>query len=363
MDNFFSDKIVAEYLDNKIPRRSFVKTGLGVLSALALAPFTKITKSFASPASFRRYGYVLQVKNSRAVNNYKVNESVLREMMQEGMMRLTGKSSSVEAWKTFFSPNDVVALKINPIAWMHKAVTHPALIYETINKLKEAGIHDNNIIIWDRFEPHLKDMGLKINHSSRGVRVMGTEFRNGSPEFILDRSVYYKASPASPELGDKSYYSGVMTKIATKVINMPVLKDHSHSGVTFCLKNLAFGVVNNTRRFHALACDPMIADVCSHAVVKSKVVLNIGDALISIYEGGPFLYNRRNRWMEKSVFFGTDMVAMDSIGLNIIEKKRKEQGLPSLWTKRDKPVHLKTSFDRGIGEYRLEKITHDIINH
>ena len=125
---------------------------------------------------------------------------------------------------------------------------------------------------------------------------------------------------------------------------------------------MAFGSVNNTRRFHKSSCNPMIAEVCANPAIKNKVVLNIGDALNAIFEGGPFLKNYRNRWMEKSIFFGTDMVAMDAVGFDIIEKKRKEKRLPSLWSKHYKPYHIKTCGQKGIGEYRLSKIKHEVLN-
>jgi uncharacterized protein (DUF362 family) len=355
-----SEKECALYIKGEISRRDFIKKGAAVSAGLFLSPLIDKDMLFAS-TSFQKKGYVLQVKHEASVKRFRPKAYVVKQMMTEGMKKLTGKSSAADAWKTFFSPDDVVAIKINPIDWMHRMVTNKTMVFEVIRRLKEIGIPENNIIIWDRFEPHVKDAGYRINHSQNGVRFMGTEFRSGSKKFILDYGTYFYANPSSSVLGKKSYYSSIVTKTATKIINMPLLKDHADAGITFALKNMAFGVVNNTRRFHASSCNPMIAEVCSHPVVKNKLVLNIGDALSAIYEGGPFLKNYRNKWMEKSIIFSTDMVAMDRVGLEIIEKKRKEKGLPSLWTKYYKPLHIKTSGLKGLGEHRLSKINHDIL--
>ena len=56
----------------------------------------------------------------------------------------------------------------------------------------------------------------------------------------------------------KSRYSKIVTQEINVIINVPVMKHHAITGVSGCLKNLAFGSVDNTRRFHSmpLNCDP-----------------------------------------------------------------------------------------------------------
>lgn len=356
-----SDSIVAQYIKTDLTRREFLKKTLALSAGFALSPLLQVNELFAADV-FKRRGYVGQIKHSKSVERFRDNKAVVREMIEEGMMRLTGKTNSSDAWKMFFNSQDIVAIKINPIDWMKRNVTHRSMVDAVTDKLQQIGVAPHNIIVWDRYEPHVKDAGYTINHAKNGIRYMGTEFRTTGKQFILDYGRPYIAEPASRELGNKSFVTSILTKMATKCINMPLLKDHADAGITFCLKNLAFGAVNNTRRFHASSCNPMIAEVCSLPEIKNKTVLNIGDGLNAIFEGGPFLKSPRNRWMEKSIFFGTDMVAMDAVGLDIIEKKRKEKNLPSLWIKHYKPYHIKTAGLKGLGEHELSKIKHEFIN-
>ena len=42
----------------------------------------------------------------------------------------------------------------------------------------------------------------------------------------------------------------MVTEQFTKIINVPNMKDHGASGVTGCLKNIAYGEFNNVARSH-----------------------------------------------------------------------------------------------------------------
>jgi len=81
----------------------------------------------------------------------------------------------------------------------------------------------------------------------------------------------------------RSYAARFITSEVNKVINLPVLKDHSSAGVTLCLKNLSHGLVNNVSRSHlsptANACGVFIPAVVSMPVIRDKVVLNILDGI------------------------------------------------------------------------------------
>ena len=60
----------------------------------------------------------------------------------------------------------------------------------------------------------------------------------------------------------RSYLASIVTTEATKIVNLPCLKEHNASGVTGCLKNLAYGSFNNVDRTHASPktyTDPVIA--------------------------------------------------------------------------------------------------------
>jgi hypothetical protein len=83
-------------------------------------------------------------------------------------------------------------------------------------------------------------------------------------------------------------------------------------------------------------------------------------------------------WEAKTLLFGTDPVAVDRIELEIVEKKRREVGAPSLWDRNPanlgtsadmqrtahknpfyhEPGHIKTASELGLGTWDLDRIDH-----
>ena len=54
---------------------------------------------------------------------------------------------------------------------------------------------------------------------------------------------------------------------------------------------------------------------------------------------------------------GTDPVAVDRIGLEMIERKRREVGMPPLKDVGREPGYIKTASERGLGVSDLGKIS------
>lgn len=258
------------------------------------------------------------------------NEQVVSEMIDRAMMKLTGLDSAKEAWKDFVLPTDIVGIKINPLAG-ERLSTHRIIVDKIIDGLYGTGILANQIIIWDRFEAHLIQAGYEINQSKRGVRC----FASDSEGVGYDDEVFYeteKDMAVRRENGSiLSRYTKLLTKEMTVVINVPVMKHHGIAGISGCLKNLAFGSVDNTSRFHSnpINCNPAIADIFAHTILKDKVVLNIVDGLLAAFDGGPE-YDPEGVWQYGGILISQDPVALDHIVYQTIEEKRKELDLSSL---------------------------------
>jgi uncharacterized protein (DUF362 family) len=112
------------------------------------------------------------------------------------------------------------------------------------------------------------------------------------------------------------------------------MKDHSASGVTGALKNLAYGTFNNVARTHRAPhsfTNPLIGMMCTVEPLRSKAVLHIMDGMRLVWHGGPLTQVQDFIDQPGILLVATDPVAMDTIELDYIETKRRERGAPSLW--------------------------------
>jgi hypothetical protein len=55
------------------------------------------------------------------------------------------------------------------------------------------------------------------------------------------------------------------------------------------------------------------------------------DGLRSLWQGGPFLQSPKFLFFPKQIVLGTDPVTLDHLLIEMIEKKRREEGAPSLF--------------------------------
>ena len=287
-------------------------------------------------------GKVALARNEKVWLSEGPDLTVLDRMLEGALLTLTGASSIGAAWREFVTPDDIVGLKVNPVAGKLLS-TSPQIVHVIISQMQKAGISLKNIVIWDRREFELHETGF-TSDAFPGVRITGTErkdaqgsFRDKSgalySEAVIDRDWSYWADveekydeetfPYMVNEGKNSYFTGICTKEVTRIINIPILKN-AGSSITLCLKNLAFGAITNTSRLHKTLWHETCAEVPAFAPLRDKVVLNIVDGVKGCYQGGPAA-NPQFITTFNTVLAGTDPVAVDRIGYDIILKKRLEE--------------------------------------
>ena len=245
------------------------------------------------------------------------------------MRELTGERSVSAAWAKFLEPSDVVGIKINP-SGAPACCSSPEIVREIISGVQSAGVPAGNIVVYDRYEYEI-DIGSYQALLPPGVRVVGIQ--DGLVDSGYDPEVYCQATFFG-EWENRSYMARIVAHGLTKIINVPTMKDHSASGVTGCLKNLGYGTFNNVARSHRSPfsfTDPLIGVMCSVEPLRSKAVLHIMDGTRQVWHGGPLTQVQEFIHQAGILFFGTDPVAMDTVELEAIEKKRREEGAPSVW--------------------------------
>ncbi|NCC73224.1 MAG: DUF362 domain-containing protein [Sphingobacteriia bacterium] len=323
-------------------------------------------------------GQVVRVNHPESIVDNEPVEEVVYAMIAKALLTLTGTSSLKDAWLKFVSPDDIIGLKVNPVAGKLLFTSH-AVTKSVIRQLREAGIPDSNIVIWDRRDFQLAETGYTTDNYP-GIAIRGTEIKDATDSFydkngemyaekMIDKNWYYWADyeeeydaytlPYMVNGGKYSYFSKICTQEVDKIINLPVLKNAGTS-VTLCLKNLAFGSITNTGRLHKYLWSETCAEVCAFPPLRDKVVLNIVDGIKGCFDGGPganpqFICNYN------TILAGTDPVAVDRIGYNIVIAKRIEEGVQEEELARGRKF-MELAAALGLGECDINKIDLKEIN-
>ncbi len=353
----------------------------GWLHGLTMSPFTGRTTEVPRQAGMpgRFPGRVVEVRSDRVVNQrYEIDAGSVRHMMERGMQSLVGTADVQMAWQRFFERDDVVGIKVNPVgrraranepgrvANVPDAISSPEVIVETVRCLHEyCGIPKRNIILFERYADEFREAGYERLTRTRpleGCRWLASATRYNDSQLDIDGHLPGEARDpnvvgydpdqfvsmgfAAPDHNSRddrrfrSHLSMIVSRLITKMITIPVLKDHKSAGVTIALKNMSHGMNNNVARSHISGiyrrsgatsgpnqCNTFIPTAVAQRPLMEKATLHIMDGLIAVYEGGPGNWNRSwGYWPYKGLFFATDPVAMDHVGWDIIDAKRLEMG-------------------------------------
>jgi len=348
-------------MNHRINRREFMKKGATAALGAGLAAKAGLGRGPEAPAASSR---VIEVFHPGAVAaGRKVDLEAVREMVRKGMSALTGAENP---WAQFIKPTDRVGLKINTLG-RPLLYTHHELIKAVADDIAALGVPPKNIIVWDRYEDQMKDCEFTFNTTDESIYMCyGTEALDEANS-RFDPELTYISEFDNPRQRDgestASRFSRIFTRETDKVINMAILKDHGMSGVTLCLKNLAYGLCDNNRRFHGPAViGPFLAGFCAHPEVRKKVVLHMIDGLEACYDQGPAPRNPRVIWPANTLWLGTDPVALDAVGFRVIDDKRKAEGLLPLKVTGRPCDHIELAAAKGVGvadfdRIKLERIT------
>lgn len=315
-------------------RRQILRDSLAAL-ALAAAPAKPATNKLGIPGPYP--GRVVAVSHPEVLVSGAYQQEPVREMMRKGMMELTGADGWVDAWRAFFEPGDVVAIKVCPVGGRYLC-SDALVLQEIIAGLLEAGVRRQDIIVYNRYRRETYEAGIhrwipegiKLTWASEAYNKIQQDIGGYDPDVFVELALAVPGQDFREERVRRSYVARVLTRQVNKVINLPVLKHHQASGVTIALKNLSHGFVNNVERSHATytlnATGTFIPAVVSQPVFREKVVLHIVDGVRAQYHGGPGGV-RRFMWEHKTMYFGTDPVALDKVGWKVLDEERAKHGL------------------------------------
>jgi hypothetical protein len=194
------------------------------------------------------------------------DQSIVQSMIDQAVCALVGISNVQKAWQQLFKPADVIGFKTN--VWQY--LPTPRAVELAVKKnLLGIGIDEKNISINDRG--------------------------------VLSDPVFQKA---------------------TALINSRPMRSHAWSGVGSLLKNYIM-FVPDPPSYHPDSCADL-AKLWTLPIVKGKTRLNILVMFTPLFHGvGSHHFNAEYTWQYNGLLVGQDPVAVDSVGLRIIEAKRR----------------------------------------
>jgi len=247
-----------------LTRRQIIKdaTKAGIGSALLLSPGINL---FGREDSKTR---VILIRDEKALDPTGSPEpQILQEMLDNAVLKLIGGTDIKESWKKIVKPGDIVGIKSNEWGYLPT----PSALENSIKKrIIEAGVDEDNISINDRG--------------------------------VLRDPVFQKS---------------------TALINIRPMRTHAWSGVGSLLKNYIMFTARPSS-YHPDSCADL-AKLYELPIVKGKTRLNILVMLTPLFHGvGTHHFNKEYVWPYKGLIVSLDPVAADSVGLQIIQAKRKE---------------------------------------
>jgi uncharacterized protein (DUF362 family) len=266
-----------------------------------------------------------------------LDQTIIRQMLDSGMLALIAKPSPPEAWASLFSPQDCVGIKVNCINGPD-TIYNLQLVYAVAEELLKAGVKENNIIIFERSGKDLEKGGFTINTSSQGIRCFGNEV------------VGYEEFPADLD-GVKIRISKIASQLCTALVNMPVLKAHEGVGISCAIKNY-MGAIDQPKALHdqgVYRC----ADLYHDDVFFKKTKLIVADCLKPGYHSNG-IDIRPYQWNCNSIMLSMDPVTCDAVGLELINEKRT--AIKAKWVVDPPPRHIARAVELGLGKNKKEDI-------
>jgi uncharacterized protein (DUF362 family) len=259
-----------------------------------------------------------------------LDEKRVQALLDRAMAAYTGRDHPIEAWKRMVPVDKVIGLKVNGLGGKGIS-THAALVFAICERLQQAGVKAGNIVIWDRSARDLQACGLTISTDPGRIRCYGSDVAG------------YEEEPVAFGSAKNVKLAKILSRECEMVINLPILKDHELAGITFSMKNM-YGVVQKPFELHAGGCNPSVADLNCIPAVREKVRFTIGDAMSSVYNGGPG-FHPEHLWQPNALIVGEDRVAIDHTAWQMIERKRAEAGVPTLEAAGRLPRYIATAAD------------------
>jgi len=259
--------------DTYYTRRKFLKDTAAAAAAGALY-MTLPKKVYGKSETKTR---VILIRNKNVLDSiHRPKPEIVQQMLDEAITALLDEKDPKTAWRKLIHPADTVGIKSNEWSYLP---TPEALESSIKKRVMDTGVSEK-----------------KISINDRGV-----------------------------------LYDPIFKK-STALINVRPIRTHYWSGVGSLLKNyIMFSRLPFSH--HGDSCADL-AEIWKFPIVSGKTRLNILVLFTPLFYGsGPHHFNPKYTWPYQGMLVGIDPVAVDSVGVRILQAKRKE------YFREDRPIN------------------------
>jgi len=260
-------------------------------------------------------------------DNDRLAPETIRQMLDAAIVKLTGLGDAQAAWANLFAPHERIAIKVNAVLG-GRLWTHVPLALAVAECLQGAGIPPEQIVIFDRHGVELMGAGYTINRGRPGVRCMGTDYKYTGGWKMMDVDIKFSDTLLNSDA----------------LINIPVLKEHPMTGITFGLKN-HYGTFDCPEKFHDARAKQALGELNALPPIKERARLTIGDVL-AVASG-----SWRSVIGGDSILMSFDPVAHDAAGLKLYSDMMASQGSNSTAALKLAAPWLQNAAALGLGTY------------
>ncbi|MGA2868085.1 MAG: hypothetical protein ABSF34_02850 [Verrucomicrobiota bacterium] len=290
---------------------------------------------FFTPSAANPSSRVVIAEGDDLLNAFLPDNARVAAVFNLGLLRFTRTTNIIAAWRSLVTTNDTVGIKVYSVPGPLNG-TRPAVVAAIANGLMSAGLPPDKIIIWDKHAGDLRAAGFFALGKELGVRVMGAVEAGYDPNtFYLPDSPVIGAlvwgdlefGRTNRDAGKRSFVSKLVSQQMTKIISVAPLINENSAGVCGHFLSLALGSVDNTRRFED---DPdrlsvALPEIIALPAIGDRVALNVTDALLGQYQGGPAGYLQYSTVLDQ-VWLSHDPVALDVLALKELAREAKTFG-------------------------------------
>jgi hypothetical protein len=286
-----------------------------------------------------------------------VDQGVVNEMVDRGVMELTGTSMVDNAWRALipdYSPGEAIAIKANlNNGWACgdgdiaiDALIHP--VNAIVRGLRQIGVAEEDIWVYDalrKIPDRFVNGCLYPNVRFFGGCRQTPGWSSDDPDAMVRFDSSSGPVPSPRRIPD-------LLIDATYLINMPIVKRHSCAGVTLGFKN-HLGTIERPKGLHEHICpggdhfrtkySPLV-DIYKNLHVGAKTILTIGDGLFGALEdesAAPSPWMTFGGSAPNSLLFATDPVAIDSVMYDLLATETTIMD--------DSDAYLSAAADAGLG--------------